>query len=360
LFLDSDKDIIPIGKAVFIIFIVVLGFGGLLGGIFYYASGMLDAVPALQTARQAPAQASLDALADEAAIDAALEAEAMLYAEAEAEALPEGMPATLDAPAEAPPEPAVPTLSSALPPFDIIIQAGQSNSLGGGLGEVAEPYQVNESIWYFNSDFTFCEAREGTYRGETVGNFSLTFAEEYINNGLLEDGRKLLIVRAAEGGSGFSDCRWGIDDDLQLRMIGMIAAVKDLNPDNRLVAFLWHQGETDAVYEATQDEHYINLLTLVHKVRTTFGEDRLPFVAGDFVYQWKAQNPDISEPVIAAIRQVCDHLGHAMFVETDGLLSNDETVGDGNTSHFSREALYVMGKRYFEAYVGIMGDGIGG
>ena len=245
------------------------------------------------------------------------------------------------------------TVKSARPAYDIIIQAGQSNSMGGGLGEVDAPYEINDAVWYFNSDFTFCEAFEREHEGELIGNFSLTFAQDYVKNGLLAEGRRLLIIRSAEGGSGFSDFRWGPDDDLQLRMIGMIAAALELNPENKLVAFLWHQGETDATLNATRDGHYKNLITLIDKVRTTFDDNELPFVAGDFVPHWKTENEAIAAPVIAAIRDVCADIGYAGFVETDGLLSNDEKIGDGNTSHFSREALYEMGRRYFREFMKI-------
>ena len=37
--------------------------------------------------------------------------------------------------------------------FDIIIQAGQSNSEGCGVGDVENPYTPNDSIWYLNNDF---------------------------------------------------------------------------------------------------------------------------------------------------------------------------------------------------------------
>ena len=39
--------------------------------------------------------------------------------------------------------------------------------------------------------------------GRITGDFSLTFAEEYEKAGLLQAGRKLLIVRAAIGGKRY-------------------------------------------------------------------------------------------------------------------------------------------------------------
>jgi len=36
--------------------------------------------------------------------------------------------------------------------FDILIQAGQSNSQGWGFGAVAAPYVPNGDAWYLNPD----------------------------------------------------------------------------------------------------------------------------------------------------------------------------------------------------------------
>ena len=46
--------------------------------------------------------------------------------------------------------------------FDIIIQAGQSNSDGTGRGDTAKPYDPseNENVWHFNRNFTISQAME--------------------------------------------------------------------------------------------------------------------------------------------------------------------------------------------------------
>ena len=106
-------------------------------------------------------------------------------------------------------------------------------------------------------------------------------------------GRKLLIIRAAIGGTGFLDNRWGMTDDLYLRMIEMIKTALELNPKNKLVAFLWHQGETDAILKVSKQEHFYNLSLLVNSVRSIFNCETLPFIAGDFVSQWKNDNIEI-------------------------------------------------------------------
>lgn len=234
--------------------------------------------------------------------------------------------------------------------FDIVIQAGQSNSEGYGLGEVASAFEPDERIWYLNQDRTISTASERVSGNFIVGNFSLTFARKYIDSGMLKEGRKLLIIRAAVGGTGFSDNRWKPEDDLFLQMTELIETAKELNPENRFVALLWHQGENDAILNADEPTHCKNLMTLVRLTRQAAGDEELPFIAADFVSDWKNANAEICEPVIRAIKSVCKECGKGMFVETEGLKSNAQTIGGDDTIHFSRESLYILGEKYFDAF----------
>lgn len=234
--------------------------------------------------------------------------------------------------------------------LDIIIQAGQSNSEGCGLGDVTAQFVPGDLIWNMSNDLSISMAQEKTNENGLIGNFSLSFASEYVKKGKLASGRKLLILQAAIGGTGFLDNRWGMNDDLYLKLIEMIDTALALNPENKLVAFLWHQGETDAILNATYDNHFNNLYNLVNSIKIKFNYANLPFVSADFVRQWKMENIAICEPVIRAIKDVCIKLGNAGFVETSDLQSNDQKIGNGDVIHFSREDLNVLGVRYFNAF----------
>ena len=234
--------------------------------------------------------------------------------------------------------------------YDIVIQAGQSNSEGRALGVATLPFIQCSDILYLNNDFTICEAHEMVIGNDIIGNFSLAFCTEYIRNEKLQQGRKLLIIRAAIGGTGFLDNRWGMADDLYLRMIDMINTAVELNYNNRLIAFLWHQGETDAILNASRQVHFNNLSTLVNSVRSLFRSDNLPFVAGDFVSQWENDNIDICMPVIEAIKDVCANIGHARFVEVDELQSSDQAIHNQDIIHFCREAINQLGIKYFNVF----------
>ena len=241
--------------------------------------------------------------------------------------------------------------------FDIIIQAGQSNAEGCGVGDTDEPYVPCDAVWYLEPNYTVVPAAESVEGNYIRTNFALPFVREYLNDGRLPEGRKLLILRTSVGGTGFKDGRWHMEGDLYLRMMDMIRVALALNPQNRLVALLWHQGESDAVWNATRDVHYNHLTDLVKSVRDTFSVPELPFVAGDFVYHWRDENAAICASVLEAIRAVCADVGRAAFVETDGLKSNWQELGDErpDSIHFSRRATYELGKRYYAAFTGIVG-----
>lgn len=240
--------------------------------------------------------------------------------------------------------------------FDIILQAGQSNSYGCGRGPATEPFEPRGDLYYLTNDFILSRAQEEIWGNDTIGNFALPFAVRYIRDGRLASGRKLLIVRAPVGGTGFLDKRWGLQDDLFLTMMDMTRTALSLNTANRLVAFLWHQGETDAFLGASRDVHFNNLSTLLRTVRDTFGTPALPFVAGDFVPHWREANEGICRPVLQAIEDVCRTSVNARFVGTEGLLSNEQKVGIEDTIHFCRESLNELGLRYYDAYRDIVGE----
>ena len=142
-------------------------------------------------------------------------------------------------------------------------------------------------------------------------------------------------------------------------MMDMVKTVLALNPENRLKALLWHQGETDAVNQVTFEYYHTHITELVRNVRTAFSVPTLPFIAGDFVPLWKSENEDKCAPVIDALRSVCDH-EYSDFVETVGLDSNFEDgyphpVGwSRDDIHFCRRAIYQLGERYFSAYRSIL------
>ena len=261
--------------------------------------------------------------------------------------------------------------------YDIIIQAGQSNADGSGWGPVKNAFLPIEDVWhlsvgktviwenvpqpqviYDGKPFSLGVAAERIGgNGSLYSDFSLTFGRDFVDAGLLPSGRRLLIVRAAVGATGFARQRgeaahWGMGEPVYEKMIEMIDYAMALSPENRIVGMLWHQGEHQAG-GADLDCFTEQLETLFRSVRERYGVPNLPIVAGDFVQDWKSKNFENAHRVTLAIRQVLDKIGHTAFVESDGLLSNNQKMDNGDDIHFCREALYELGHRYFEAFSSI-------
>ena len=251
--------------------------------------------------------------------------------------------------------------------YDIIIQGGQSNAEGSGIGPVSQEFLLNSNIKYLNAKkhvdlveeglcieyvdepFVIEEAKERIVQDEIIGDFALTFAEDYIKNKCLEEGRKILIIRGAIGGTGFYKGHWGLQDKVYLKLLEMVDYALKLNPENRIVAFLWHQGEHDAFEGNPAETYYKQLTAMLKGVRSRY--DKMPFIAGDFVNDWKSKNLASCEPIINVIRRVVAESGKAAFVETVDLLSNNQKTQNGDELHFCRESLHELGHRYFQAFM---------
>ena len=251
--------------------------------------------------------------------------------------------------------------------FDIVIIAGQSNSEGCGLGEVEKPYVPNSRIMQLDIQKTVEHTPEQLYInfiGEPIlsiaeeydagngklGNLALSFAQKYLESGLLAEDRKLLIVRCGIGGTGFKKGHWGLQGVAYLNMLRMVDYAVNLNKENRLMAFLWHQGEHDAFEKNDPQIFEKQLRDMVNDVRSRYNAPDLPFIAADFVADWKGKNLDDCTPIVAKIQNVVATIDNAKFLPTNGLLSNDQANQNGDDIHFCRKALYELGERYFKVF----------
>ncbi|MDR0832190.1 MAG: sialate O-acetylesterase [Bacillales bacterium] len=230
--------------------------------------------------------------------------------------------------------------------YDIIIQAGQSNAEGCGLGKSKYHYIPKDNVLYLKADFTVEKVKDD----EEFSNFSLSFADKYLENGYLKEGRKLLIIRGAVGATGFKNGHWGLNDPLYLHLRKLIDfSLKGEN--NKLVALLWHQGEDDIDQRLMPQEYHNYLFNLFTSLRTAY-DSSLPIITADLVKEWRSlkEVEPYYLPIKKEIIKVIKEIKNADFVNTDDLLSNNQTIQNGDTIHFSRQAQHLLGQRLFEAF----------
>lgn len=259
--------------------------------------------------------------------------------------------------------------------LDIIVLAGQSNAESSGEGPVDREWQLNPDILMLKGDYFasvtkavygndylsldlekeyYIEvAKERYHDGKIYGVLGLPFARNYFENDL-EKGRKILIIYTPIGGTGFAKGHWGLKDSLYLRMLDMIKKALAMNSENRVKAIVWHQGEHDAFEppEMDRDQRYLtyknNLTALVKGVREVAGQ--VPFITAGFTKYWVADFPVQCEAVLTATKDVCATLPQMAYIETSDLLANCDVVEGGDSVHFCKQSINVLGDRYYNEY----------
>ena len=188
---------------------------------------------------------------------------------------------------------------------------------------------------------------------------SLSFVEEYKKSRFYSPDRKVLVIKAGYGGSGFAFDQQGVGNPLYIRTQDMINIGLSLNKNNRIVAFLWHQGEHDA-YENPQfsDEeryeyYYSNLLKQFLAIREYYKQFDFPIITGGLCRGWKKQYPHQSEVIEKATIDVCKKIGNATFVSAPDLPTNEEVLHNGDNDHYCKESILILGRRYFKAFASL-------
>ncbi len=266
--------------------------------------------------------------------------------------------------------------------FDIILLAGQSNSSGYGEGPVSKEYVPNERVLLMDNDavpYYYVPEEDSPYRfvmkflnpaarntvriaDEVLCDYgkisclAITFAENYAAKCLAPD-RKVLIIDAGYGGTGFTCPGWGVGNPLHNRMLEMVDLALSCNPENRIVAFLWHQGEHDVVEnegirdpEAVYCMHKANLSGMLDDFYTKYNCKSVPFITAGFCNEWYQLHKEGADAVMKAIRESAEEIG-GRYVDVSDLKSNNQVLSNGDVIHFSRESQHIMGQRFFEQYI---------
>lgn len=254
--------------------------------------------------------------------------------------------------------------------YDIILLAGQSNASGCGRGKtewipdpdilfitspkVSTVEDGKIKTVFFDEPYEIVLADERlSAEGERLSGFYLTFAKAYKESGLLKEGRKLLIVHTAVGGTGFLQGNWHEQGDLYLDMLKTVDYALSLEGENKLVVMLWHQGEDDIMRSNSPENYEKQLGYLIDSVRERYNEPKLPFIAGEFINDWASNYPfpERITGIVGAIKRVLSARENTAYVSSEGLLSNRE-AGENETDdiHFCKKSTYEFGERYFQAY----------
>lgn len=279
--------------------------------------------------------------------------------------------------------------------YDIIIIAGQSNSVGRGIEEHTFPKKnginfktLKETINMYKDDYhgkngksnnLICSfTKDNTIRVSAVDpiehqedypniyfgkrldtsfGFAVSFAREYIRQNKLAKGRKILLVGCGYGRTGFSNGKWMAPNGSLYK--GTIKRVKeafknnDIGTANRFIALLWHQGEADV----EKPQGYIdNVSKCLNGIRNEIQKkdpESIPVLMGGLVQDYEKFTDKYIEPV----KKVKENINFK-FVPSEPMkdvtynkfkLFNHYLLSDKETGedHFSKSSQIEFGKRYF-------------
>ncbi|MFR9807050.1 sialate O-acetylesterase [Pseudonocardia sp. RS010] len=197
--------------------------------------------------------------------------------------------------------------------YDLVAVLGQSNSVGNGENlDVAMLDPTHPRVMQFPAAGAYyrqivvasdpLQHQQAQPAPACVG-FGMTFAREYVKT--IPSNRSVLLVPCGRGSTGFSDPNYSWDPaatpaqlNLYSNAVAQIQAALALNPRNRLVAALWHQGEGDTAY-LNQAQYAARLDSVIDDLRALFGAD-LPFLVGPMVPERVAGNINAGYPLVNA------------------------------------------------------------
>ena len=126
---------------------------------------------------------------------------------------------------------------------------------------------------------------------------------------------------------------------------------------------LWSQGEHDSFENADWDAnlryttHKANLIATFNDIYQRIGGG-FPVIACGFTDTFCASLPEASNAVLTAIQEVIAQFGGG-YVDPAGLTSNSQVIGGEDIYHYSKEALNILGEKFFDKYAELCGIYIG-
>ena len=227
------------------------------------------------------------------------------------------------------------------------LMIGQSNM--AGRGEFGEVPAIDNPLCYMLRMGRWQKMREPVnpdrpiFEGRFHSGISLaaSFANELANH----TETKVGLIPCADGGTTID--QWMPGEVLYDHAIMM---TKLAMRSSSLAGIIWHQGESDCHSDDTlyaHKEKFINMITLLRK---ELGAEDIPLIIGELSENY-AESYNIGERSICMnrfYREAANELPMCAVASSQGL----ELKPDG--IHFNSAATREFGKRYFEAYLGLV------
>ncbi len=214
----------------------------------------------------------------------------------------------------------------------LVLLIGQSNMAGRGTVTPADQ-QIHPRIFMLDKACAWVPARDPVHFDKpTIAGVGL--CSEFARRLAAQDPRaKVGLLPCAFGGTSLGQWKPG-----SALYTNAVARARVAMKSGRLVAILWHQGESDcsAPTTATYPKRFA---AMAASLRADLGAADVPLLIGELGH-FRPTNL----PFNAALPQVTNAVPRCALVSAEGLGDN------GDKLHFNRDALIEFGARYFGAY----------
>lgn len=240
-------------------------------------------------------------------------------------------------------------------------QWGRFGSSADQIVDAVEPLQHNDS----SCDPSYY-ATPSSSTPRQVG-FGLAFAKAYKN----ATGRDVLLVPCAKGAQPISAFAKG--GALYTDMVTRTQAAVASQPSNTLKGVLWLQGESDAENGTNVGAFSSSLNSLIADLRADLVAPTLPFIIGELIPAWVADNtvrpPKGIAAAKAAINSALQTIAgssncawvSAQAIGSDPVLTPNNATEDRYIVHYSAASQRRLGARYYSSYALLVsGGGSGG
>lgn len=236
--------------------------------------------------------------------------------------------------------------------FHVFILAGQSNMAGRGELDYADrplhprvlEWNMRQGGWYEALD-PFTRDMKSPY--EAGGRFGISMAQEFLR--LYADAHPDVMVgyvMLAAGGTSLQK-NW-VPDSKSIESL-----VRPLNaalPYGEVKGLLWHQGENDIYTGVITEGYEAKLIALMNWFRSRVKIPDLPIILGELpAFPSNTKSPASFKEFNEIIHRTADKIGRAAWVSADGLGHK------GDELHINGASQIIFGKRYFEAYMKVVG-----
>lgn len=221
----------------------------------------------------------------------------------------------------------------------LFLLIGQSNM--AGRGKIGPEDQVtNPHIWMLNKELQWVPAKDPLHFDKPIAGVGLgsEFARTLVK---ADPNVNIGLIPCAVGGTSLA--QWDPKAGLYK---AAVSRTKEALKQGDLAGILWHQGESDSgTFNAPGKEPYsARFVAMIAQLRSDLNAPEVPLVIGELGrYEPKF------EPFNAMLPDLAKSVPHCALVSSEGL------VDRGDHLHFNTPSLYILGRRYAEAYQSLAG-----